>query len=297
MRLGNARGTAWAGHDLALLALDEGRTDEAERLLTEALELFDSIDYDWAAAVCACLLASAVGTAAASAADVDRAATLLARALRLHYEVGDRRGIAQCLEVVAEVALARGAAATAARLVGAADAGRARRAAALATEPRAAAPGRPRPAPGPRPGPRRRRARAARRADHAARPRCSSWPAGWSRWRAGGAAAVELTARQLEVAALVAAGRTNRQIGTPLGISEKTAEVHVRNIMARLGVPSRAGVAAWAAARGLAQPRPLGVSPYVACPAVARRQRSRPRPRGRTPARGPGRDMTWTRTS
>jgi DNA-binding NarL/FixJ family response regulator len=66
------------------------------------------------------------------------------------------------------------------------------------------------------------------------------------------AAAVELTPRQLEVAALVAAGRTNRQIGTALGISEKTTEVHVHNLMSRLDVPSRAGVAAWAAARGLA---------------------------------------------
>jgi DNA-binding CsgD family transcriptional regulator len=61
-----------------------------------------------------------------------------------------------------------------------------------------------------------------------------------------GTEAVTLTARQREVAALVAAGRTNRQIGRDLGISEKTAEIHVRNIMVRLGVPSRAGIAVWA---------------------------------------------------
>ena len=84
VRLGNTRGIAWAGHDLALLALDEDRTDDAEQLLTESLELFDSIDYDWAVAVCACLLASAV-LRRGSAADVDRAAALLARALRLHH--------------------------------------------------------------------------------------------------------------------------------------------------------------------------------------------------------------------
>ena len=70
-----------------------------------------------------------------------------------------------------------------------------------------------------------------------------------------GAAPVELTARQLEVASLVAAGRTNRQIGKELGISEKTTEIHVHNLMTRLDVPSRAGIAAWAAARGLA-PQP-----------------------------------------
>jgi DNA-binding NarL/FixJ family response regulator len=62
---------------------------------------------------------------------------------------------------------------------------------------------------------------------------------------------VELTSRQLEVAALVAAGRTNRQIGKELGISEKTIEIHVHNLMSRLEAPSRAAVAAWAAARGL----------------------------------------------
>jgi DNA-binding NarL/FixJ family response regulator len=64
-----------------------------------------------------------------------------------------------------------------------------------------------------------------------------------------GTPVVGLTARQLEVAALVAAGRTNRQIGRELGISEKTAELHVRNTMQRLGVQNRAGVAAWVAAQ------------------------------------------------
>ena len=66
------------------------------------------------------------------------------------------------------------------------------------------------------------------------------------------------------MATQVAAGRTNRQIGTALGISEKTTEIHVHNLMERLDVPSRAGVAAWAAARGLTHtPRPVGVSPNV----------------------------------
>ena len=41
-------------------------------------------------------------------------------------------------------------------------------------------------------------------------------------------------------------------IGRRLGISEKTAEIHVSNLMSRLGVPSRAGVAAWAAGRAQA---------------------------------------------
>jgi pimeloyl-ACP methyl ester carboxylesterase/DNA-binding CsgD family transcriptional regulator len=54
-----------------------------------------------------------------------------------------------------------------------------------------------------------------------------------------------LTARQLQVAALVAEGRTNRQIAERLGIEERSAEGHVERIRQRLGVTSRAQVAAW----------------------------------------------------
>ncbi|MCA1008444.1 alpha/beta fold hydrolase [Rhodococcus hoagii] len=59
----------------------------------------------------------------------------------------------------------------------------------------------------------------------------------------------ELTARQLQVAALVAEGMTNRQIGQRLGIEERSAEGHVERIRLRLGVTSRAQVAAWWARR------------------------------------------------
>ncbi|MCL2533099.1 MAG: alpha/beta fold hydrolase [Nocardiaceae bacterium] len=59
----------------------------------------------------------------------------------------------------------------------------------------------------------------------------------------------ELTARQLQVAALVAAGMTNRQIAQQLGIEERSAEGHVERIRLRLGVTSRAQVAAWWARR------------------------------------------------
>ena len=50
------------------------------------------------------------------------------------------------------------------------------------------------------------------------------------------------------MAALVRRGRTNRQIGRQLGIAEKTAEVHVHNIIRKLGASSRAEIAAWVAA-------------------------------------------------
>jgi len=53
-----------------------------------------------------------------------------------------------------------------------------------------------------------------------------------------------LTPREREVLALVADGRTNRQIAEALFISAKTASVHVSNILAKLGVANRAEAAA-----------------------------------------------------
>ena len=59
-----------------------------------------------------------------------------------------------------------------------------------------------------------------------------------------------LTARQREVAALVADGLTNRQIGERLWIDERSVEGHLERIRIRLGVRSRAQVAAWWVATG-----------------------------------------------
>ncbi|TYB50105.1 LuxR family transcriptional regulator [Nonomuraea sp. PA05] len=53
--------------------------------------------------------------------------------------------------------------------------------------------------------------------------------------------------RQAEVARLVAEGLSNKQIGERLFISEHTVDSHVRAIMNKLGVNSRAQIAAWAA--------------------------------------------------
>lgn len=60
-----------------------------------------------------------------------------------------------------------------------------------------------------------------------------------------------LTARQLEVAVLVAAGMTNRDIAERLTLSERTAENHVQHIMLRLGVTNRSGIAVWVTQRKL----------------------------------------------
>ena len=60
-----------------------------------------------------------------------------------------------------------------------------------------------------------------------------------------------LTRRELEVAALVARGLTNRQIADTLVITHATASSHVKHILARLEIDSRVQIATWTVERGL----------------------------------------------
>ncbi|MEJ7707658.1 MAG: LuxR C-terminal-related transcriptional regulator [Nocardioidaceae bacterium] len=60
-----------------------------------------------------------------------------------------------------------------------------------------------------------------------------------------------LTARELEIMALVAQGRSNAEIGRQLFISAKTVSVHVSNILAKLGASGRTEAAALARRLGL----------------------------------------------
>lgn len=60
-----------------------------------------------------------------------------------------------------------------------------------------------------------------------------------------------LTARQLEVIALVCQGLTDREIAARLFISRKTVDRHLRNIFTKVGVHNRTALAAYAARHGL----------------------------------------------
>jgi DNA-binding CsgD family transcriptional regulator len=60
-----------------------------------------------------------------------------------------------------------------------------------------------------------------------------------------------LTRREREVAALVAAGKSNRAIAETLVIGERTVEGHVGNLLSKLGFSSRAQLAVWAMENGL----------------------------------------------
>ena len=63
-----------------------------------------------------------------------------------------------------------------------------------------------------------------------------------------------LTPRELEVLRLMAAGRTNREIGAALFISEKTVSVHVSHVLAKLGATNRAEAATVAHRLGVTAP-------------------------------------------
>ncbi|MDQ3978588.1 MAG: helix-turn-helix transcriptional regulator [Actinomycetota bacterium] len=59
-----------------------------------------------------------------------------------------------------------------------------------------------------------------------------------------GSGAGSLTPRELEVAQLAAAGKSTRQIGVHLYVSQKTVETHLTQIFTKLGVSSRRAIAA-----------------------------------------------------
>jgi non-specific serine/threonine protein kinase len=70
-----------------------------------------------------------------------------------------------------------------------------------------------------------------------------------------------LSRREREVIILIARGLTSRQIADELSIAKRTADTHASNIMNKLGVSSRRDVAVWAVEHGLLQrARPVAIS-------------------------------------
>jgi len=63
-----------------------------------------------------------------------------------------------------------------------------------------------------------------------------------------------LTARERQVAALVAQGKSNSAIATELFTTVRTVEAHITHILDKLGFSSRTQVAVWAVVKGLARP-------------------------------------------
>ena len=249
---GSTQGVAWALHDLGLLARDQGDLGSAAELLRASLRDFRELDYQWAVA----WSAWGLGTTLSAQGRLEEAGPLLAEALRIYTDINDPRGVAQCLDALAFIASERAHYETAARLIGAAAALRERVAAHQPDTEQARSSAVERVL---------ARALGLQDADaliHAGRTMPTQQAANLATAVASGAAPgdadrshqVQLTRRERQVAALVASGRTNRQIGRVLGISEKTAEVHMHHVMSKLDARSRAEVAAWAVTHNLSTP-------------------------------------------
>jgi predicted ATPase/DNA-binding CsgD family transcriptional regulator len=244
-RLGHDRGAAWSRFDLGRADWQSGQIDAAVVLFREALERFRSLEYPWAVA----WSSWALGTLLIESGQDSDGGPLVASAMAEFDLVPDFRGLALCWESLAALAGRRSRHAECVRLASAATAIRARldvprteteadRVDSAVNDARAAI------------GDyeldrERHRGQTMPASDvhelarEIAVSDAASAPAGRPGWEA-------LTSREQEVAALVAEGRTNQQIGTRLGIAARTAEAHVHNIMTKLNVRSRAEVAVWA---------------------------------------------------
>lgn len=243
-RLGNSRGVALALASLAVVALDRGDYRASADLSARGVAIYQSLG----ATSLQVTAVNNLGIATMLMGDAARAVEIQLDTLRLAVEFGDRRGIAYGLEgVAAALALLPQHADRAARLFGAAAS--LREAIAVPLPPADAA--------------LYERSLAALRATLDEAAVRAAWDAG--RALPADAAVAEafaardtlpsgsdaqpptqpLSPREREVAALVAAGYTNREIAERLGMARRTVDTHVSNVLRKLGLASRAEVADW----------------------------------------------------
>jgi ATP/maltotriose-dependent transcriptional regulator MalT len=221
-----------------VVARDQGDLAAAQAFSEEALHIAEQIEQRHMAALCVVNL----GSIAELKGQLEQARSLFERALLVLTELGDRGASAAALERCAEVAVAQGQFARALQLVGAADAQR--KTSGLTLPLRALSQ-------------LEQRLEPARRALGAA--------AATEAWATGSALSLgeavhlalerqaadsgPLSPRELEVAALVAEGLSNRQIADRLVISGRTADNHVQHILNKLDLTSRVQLAAWVVQR------------------------------------------------
>lgn len=197
----------------------------------------------------------ALGLATWRKGDPDRAASFVAQALRLKYRADDRVGMAVCLETMAWIAATQDEPERAAKLLGSADHlfspietsigalvnFRSYRSECANTIRRALG------------------GRAYLSALHAGQNFTAEDAADYvlgakksdetSQQASTTRTSSALTPRENEIALLVAQGMSNREISRSLVISQRTVDVHVEHILAKLGFNSRTQVASWIARR------------------------------------------------
>jgi non-specific serine/threonine protein kinase len=246
--------------NLAMVTMFQGDIDRAAVLQEKALDLARSRGLPDHIAKSAYNL----GEMQRRRGDLARAVALYRESLARHRELRERRFVAEALRGLAVAAAALGETQDATRLAGADEAVRGAIGAPITTEPE-------------------RLAFERVLADVRARLGDAAFAAAWAAGRganpddavaradevaarlsavaasarppgiipAVSAASDGLTPREREVLRLVVAGHSNPAIGERLFISPRTAQTHVTNILAKLGVASRAGAAAVAIRDGL----------------------------------------------
>jgi DNA-binding CsgD family transcriptional regulator len=244
---------ALARAHLAVVAYGEGRFARAAELGEEALRLAQSLGDTWAANTARWFL----GLTACALGDHPRAATSLTDTLAIDEAEGNRASLADDYASFAVLAVATGQVEAAARLLGAAAALHQAIGAAVGFPERATY----------------ERARETARKALGEERFAAAWAVGRTLAPedavalAGEVAAAAMTSssapalpsveaygltrREREVLRLVAAGQSNAQIAAALFISVPTVKRHLTNILAKLDLPSRSALTAYAHTHGL----------------------------------------------
>jgi predicted ATPase/DNA-binding CsgD family transcriptional regulator len=246
--IGDEWGIAMALDDLGAVELCVPDLDRAKTVLEDSLTRFRGLRDNWGTAHAL----QNLGRAARLSGDLQQADGRLRESLALFHELGDIYDVSQVLDDLGQSAAARSDHVRAANLLSAAASLRERIGARLpprdaafvartTARVRAALP----------PGTYARATRAAAQMEitdivaEALREDTSGSV------MSAAASSSPLTAREREVAVLLAHGRTNRQIAAELVIAERTAERHVENILGKLGLERRTQIGVWAVQQGL----------------------------------------------
>ncbi|WP_229695125.1 ATP-binding protein [Streptomyces lacrimifluminis] len=226
--------------EMAATLTFHGRPERAVPLCVDALAVCEAYGEQWVRSY----VLSALATARWALGEHEAAAESARRCLRLPYVTGEPHAVGGALEMLAVVTAARGDTERAAVLRGAAHRIRYD----LGHDPPA---GRRQTRGAPGDGP---YGEAHRRGYELSVREALAYALGEPRSASGAGRTARtappvpgsgLTRRELEVAALIASGMTNRQIAERLVISRRTAEGHVERILAKLGFAARSQVAAW----------------------------------------------------
>lgn len=86
----------------------------------------------------------------------------------------------------------------------------------------------------------------------------------------GSAGRARLTRREIEILRLVAEGRSNRQVGQLLWVTDQTVKFHLANAYRKLGVRNRFEASQWAITRGLVKEQSVPVDAQRLRPAGSR---------------------------